>query len=139
MRLTCMSEIDVSPILEADIAHMSASRFELGDDAGKVTWANCMAFAEEHPLTTDANRQDIRDHFAEYGAWDEQEIEAWTDVELSALVWQEAAASAREFFEHCEGNLRTYNRLSSEGKISARLYITRARQGKRKAWFYVGM
>lgn len=134
-----MSELDVSAILEAEVEYMSASRAELGDQAGRLTWQNCKNFAESHPLVTDENRQEIRDHFREYGAWDAEEIAAWDDTELAALVWQEAAASAREFFEACEGNLRKYHKAANAGRISARLTISRIRKGKRKAWFYLGI
>lgn len=116
-----MTDIDVTPILTADCQGMSASRFELGPDAGRITWAACMAFAAEHPIVTDANREGIRSHFREYGAWDREEIESWNDMNLAAMVWQEAAADARHYFEEYDGNAERYAEDCSEGRISGRL------------------
>lgn len=90
-----MTDIDVTAILDEDCSVLSASQSELGRDAGQITWRNCLELAERHPLATNANRAAIRSHFREYGAWEREEIEAWTDSELSALVWQEAANAVR--------------------------------------------
>lgn len=106
-------ELDVSPLLDEDCGLLSGSQWELGPDAGKITWANCIKLADRFPLVTDANRQDIRDHFRGYGAWDADEIEAWDDTELSAMVWQEGAAAYRELDEHGADEGRVY--LSDDG------------------------
>ncbi len=131
-----MCEIDVTPILGADIEYMSASQFELGPDAGRITWENCLAFARDHIIVTDENRDDVRDYFAAYGAWERDEIEAWDDVELSALVWQEAAADMRHFAEKCDGDVARYQADCEQGRISGsgRLYVTES-----NATFYVGV
>lgn len=118
-----MTMIDVSEIWNQECALMSGSVSELGDRAGEITWSNCLKVAERHPLVTDANRQDIRDHFAEYGAWEEEEINAWSDVELSAMVWQEAAADMRHFEDHCDSNLEAYERDCEAGRVSGRLML----------------
>lgn len=128
-----MCEIDVTPILSEDCSVLSASQAELGPDAGKITWRNCLALAERLPLITDANRDDARDHFADYGAWTREEIDAWTDAELSALVWQEAAADTRHFEEDCEGDLARYEADCERGTISGRLML-----GPNTATIYLG-
>lgn len=128
-------EIDVTPLFDEDCFYLSGSCAEHGDNAGQITWRNCLALAERLPLVTDANRDDIRDHFAEYGAWDREEIAAWTDTELSAMVWQEAAACMREFEEYCRGDLAEYERQCELGSISGRLSIE---SEPRRALFYVG-
>jgi hypothetical protein len=130
-----MCEIDVTPILSEDCSVLSASQAELGENAGKITWRNCLALAERLPLVTDANRDDIRDHFASYGAWEHEEIDAWTDVELSAMVWQEAASCVREFYEYCRGDLEVYQQKCEAGKISGRLSLN-SETGP--AYFYCG-
>jgi hypothetical protein len=117
-------EIDVSLILSHDCSLLSASQAELGPSAGQFTWRNCLKMAERHNLVTDANRDDIRDHFKAYGAWDREEIEAWTDTELSAMVWQEAAAAVREFEDHCGGDYDKYEEACERGTISGRLWLT---------------
>ena len=134
-----MTELDVSAIQDADVEYMSASECELGPDAGRITWDNSLRFAEAHPLATEENAEDIRSHFYEYGAWDRAEIDAWSDTELSAMVWQEAAADYRCFLEHCEGSLRKYRRECEVGSIAGRLFISVKRNGKRTISIYLGM
>jgi hypothetical protein len=128
-------DIDVTPILDEDCGLLSASRAELGENAGQITWRNCIALAERLPLVTDENRDDIRDHFADYGAWEREEIDARTDTELSAMVWQEAAACVREFEDYCGADRKVYQRKCEEGTCSGRLSIE---DEPRRAWFYVG-
>ncbi len=114
-------EIDVSALLDEDCGLLSGSQFELGPDAGRITWANCMRMAERLPLVTDANRDDIKDHFRAYGAWDDDEIAAWDDQELCAMTWQEGAAGYRQLDEYGADDGRVY--LSDDGS---------------KLWLYVG-
>lgn len=128
-----MCEIDVSQIWDEDCSVLSASRSELGDDAGKITWRNCLALAERLPLINDQNRDDARDHFKDYGAWDQEEIDAWTDTELSAMIWQEAAASMREFEDYCESDFAKYETECERGSISGRLSL-----GEGTATIYLG-
>ena len=120
-----MTEIDVSLLEGEDCGLLSGSQFELGDDAGKITWRNCLALAADHPLVTDANRQDIRDHFADYGAWHDDDVEGWDDTELSAMVWQEGAAAVRELDEH--------------GVEDGRVNATVGEDGTRKLYLYLGV
>lgn len=128
-----MCEIDVSPIWDEDCALLSGSRFELGDNAGQITWRNCLALAERLPLITDENRDDVRDHFRDYGAWDDEEIAAWLDTDLSAMVWQEAASCMREFREYCKEDYDRYEKACEAGQVSGRLSLEPG-----KAWYYVG-
>ena len=117
-----MTEIDVSLLDGEDCGLLSGSQFELGDDAGKITWRNCLALAASHPLVTDENRQDIRDHFA-YGAWEPEEIDAWDDTELSARVWQEGAAAVRDLDEHGVEDGRVYAMVGEDGTRKLYLYL----------------
>ena len=129
-------EINVTQILSEDCALLSASQAELGSCAGKITWRNSLALAELHPLISDANRDEVRDHFRAYGAWDADEINAWTDQELSAMVWQEVAAGVREFTDHCDSDLDTYRAECERGSISGRVYFS---DDGAKAWIYLGV
>lgn len=130
-----MAEIDVTPILTAKVYYMSASQAALGVQAGRITWSNCLLFAREHRIITDENRDDVRAHFQAYGAWDEDEVIAWTDEELGALVWQEAAADTREFQELCDRDVDAYRALCEKGVVSGRLFVGDDGQ---TATFYVG-
>lgn len=110
-----MPEIDVTRLEDEDCGLLSGSQFELGPDAGKITWANCLRLADEVSLVTDENRDDIREHFASYGAWDRDEIAAWDDRELSAMVWQEGASALRELDEHDVEDGRIHR--ATDGKL----------------------
>jgi len=93
---------------------LSGSRMEHGDNAGSITWNNCLELADED---TELNRailkhaQDVRDHFADYGAWDDDEINEWDDQELIAITLQEIASAYRELesnefdYENSSGRL----------------------------------
>jgi hypothetical protein len=125
-----MCEIDVSGIIDEDCQSLSASQAELGPNAARITWTNCLALAERAPLVNDENRDQAKDHFAAYGAWEQEEINAWTDKELSAMIWQEAAASYREFEYYCEGDLARYH------EVSGRLFFS---DDGSKVYLYLGV
>jgi hypothetical protein len=73
-------------------------------------------------------RDAARAHFAEYGAWSEEEIAAWSEEELQAITCQEVAAQIREM-EVAE-NYEDYQRLCEEGTCSGRLY-----KGDNDRWY----
>lgn len=75
----------------------SASRAELGDSAGADTWrAACDDAPDYNMLDTDEKRQAFRDHIDGYGAWSDNEITAFSDLELNALLMQFIAGYIRE-------------------------------------------
>ncbi len=76
----------------------SASCAEIGDDAGKRTWNNAVIASHNHAdlLDTDDKKDTFRAYVKTFGAWDENEIAAWTDNELTALLIQLISASMRE-------------------------------------------
>ena len=75
----------------------SASVAEIGNDAGPATWA---AACEDSPanmlLDDDAKRDAFKAHIAGFGAWTDEEIAAWTEVELNALFMQLISGDMRE-------------------------------------------
>jgi hypothetical protein len=96
-----MLELDVTHMVEdADnMPNLSGSIAELGQDAGKITWNNSMAYAASNAhtlLKTDDDRDQARDYFAGFGAWSKEEIAAWSDAELEALTVQYIAGGIRE-------------------------------------------
>jgi hypothetical protein len=129
-------EINVSQLFSEDCGLLSASQFELGPDAGAITWRNALELAESFPLINDENRDAVRSHFRAYGAWDRAEIEAWTDRELTAMVWQEGAACMREYEDHCSGNLEKYREGCEAGTLSGRMHIS---DDASEAWLYLGI
>lgn len=128
-------EIDVTHMVaDADnMVSLSGSRMEHGQDAGRITWDNSKAYGADHPLlTTDEMRDAARAHFREYGAWDAEEIAAWSEDELQAITCQDVAAAVREM-EIAE-DADDYARLCEEGTLSGRLY-----RGDAGRWyFYLG-
>lgn len=123
-------EINVTTIVndalnfDIDSMQFSASAMELGQDAGKITWNNCMEYVEslEGPdrlVVLPSELQEARDHFEEYGAWSEEEILAWTDQELNAMLFQEVMAGVREieYYDTWEEWLQAWE----DGQCSGRL------------------
>lgn len=115
-------EFDVSFLLDEDCSLLSGSVAELGQDAGRITWQNCLELAISHPLATEDNREELESYFREYGAWTAEEIAAWSLQELSALCIQEAASNFREYENHCEADWDVYREKSESGSISGQLW-----------------
>lgn len=80
--------IDITDFVRnVEACDLSASKMELGNDAGKITWNNAKAEAALHPLfSTDAEIEACRAWAEEFGAWDRDEIAAWSSDECNALV-----------------------------------------------------
>jgi hypothetical protein len=75
----------------------SASVAEIGNDAGPATWAAaCDDSADNMLLDDDAKRDAFKNHIAGFGAWSEEEIAAWSEIELNALFMQMIAGDMRE-------------------------------------------
>ena len=78
----------------------SASVAEIGANAGRDTWQAAKDDAGDwNMLDTDEKRQAFRDWVKPFGAWDDDEIVAWSDVELNALFVQWVAGDIRECLE----------------------------------------
>lgn len=90
-----MLEIDVTFLLDEECGQLSGSISELGENAGPMTWKNCLALADKISATAE-EIQAIKDYFGEFGAWNKEERAAWTDDETKALVIQMAAGDLRE-------------------------------------------
>lgn len=130
-----MCEIDITHMVEdADrMPMLSGSVAELGTNAGRVTWNNSVAYGSERPLLTDEDEKDAaRDHFAGYGAWSREEIDAWSDEELQGITCQDVAAAIREM--ECCDTYEEYAEGVEQGRFSGRLY-----RGVNGRWyFYLG-
>lgn len=128
-------EIDVTHMVEDQdsMPTLSGSQAELGQDAGRITWGNSVAYGKDKPLlTSDDARNAARAHFREYGAWSEAEIAAWSDDELQGIMCQDVAAAIREM--DVAEDYEDYQRLCEDGTCSSRLY-----RGDDGRWyFYLG-
>lgn len=115
-----MPEYDVSHLEMEDCGMMSGSIAELGEGAGRITWNNSVQMGKAHPLVTEEDADEIRDYYREFGAWDDEEIDAWTLEDLNGMVTQEAAAAFREYerFDSYE----EYQTAAEAGQVSGNLY-----------------
>jgi hypothetical protein len=119
----------------------SASRAEIGNDAGPSTWRAAVDDSESFMLLDDdAKRDAFRDHVRGFGAWSEEELAAWSDRELNALLLQMIAGDMREpvGFElgadTTEEEWQDYERQCEAGQCSSR--ISRAEDGD--VYYYIG-
>ena len=73
----------------------SGSVAELGKNAGKITWQNSLD-CPATLITNEEEAQALKGHLRGFGAWEDEEIEAWTMKELNALMVQLVAGDLRE-------------------------------------------
>lgn len=91
--------------MELNISHLaqdvealidySASRAE--GYTGEETWNNAMGhFDDNEPLVSSKEDvQEVKDFFAEFGAWSKEEIATWSTQEVNALLLQFIAGDLR--------------------------------------------
>lgn len=91
------TEINVTRFYrEAAPMDYSASRAEIGQDAGPTTWRAAIDDAPDYNmLDTDDKRDAFRAHVKGFGAWTDEEIAAWSTTELNALFIQFVAGDMR--------------------------------------------
>lgn len=142
-----LPELDVTALVNRsdEMIYYSASRAELGDDAGAVTWQNSLDnVASDNPDGDGAlisHPQDIsaaRDYFADFGAWEREEIDGWSKQEVNALLLQDIAGAIREYFRALDdagGDENSAEFQQWQANCGGRLY--RCDDGQ--WWFYVGM
>lgn len=108
---------------EARPSCYSASAVEIGNDAGRITWENAVDAAEEYNLLDDdAKRNAFRKFAADFGAWSEEEIAAWTDAELNALLIQFISGDMREGGFDSGATWEEYEEAAQAGRVSSRLF-----------------
>lgn len=102
----------------------SASRIELGDDAGPRTWAAANEDANEFELlTTPDELQAMRDFVRSAGAWDDAEIAAFSDTELRALFLQWIAGDMRECgLDASDADWAAYEVNAQAGQCPSNIY-----------------
>lgn len=90
--------VDITSLLaDFDPKYYAASAAELGADAGRITWGNAVDRAESVDLLDTAEKVDaFRSFVLGFGAWTEEEVDAWTSIERNALLIQFIAGDLRE-------------------------------------------
>jgi len=79
--------------------HWTHERYlaERGKNAGAETWRNAKDEGASSPLlTTPEQIEALRAYVKDFGAWSDEEIAAWSDVECNALFIQLIAGDMRE-------------------------------------------
>lgn len=133
-------EIDITEFFNnADPAQFSASEFELGRDAGKITWNAALACVDhqteacEELLTTEAQVQAVRQYHIACGA-ERHEVVRLTPREVNALFLQIVSAEMREGDLHNRPvDWDEYRRSSEAGRVSGNIY-----SDGEKVWIYIG-
>ena len=139
-------EIDITDFFnEADPAEYSASRAELGVNAGKITWAAAKERAAVPPqlLDTEDKLDALRDHVKGFGAWSREEIAAWDAVECNALFIQMVSGDMREGDLHSEmtaTDWKRYQKRSERGEVAGRIFRgdIPGNEGFGRVYYYLG-
>lgn len=112
---------------ESEPMKYSASVFEYGDNAGKITWGNANNAAKEwHMIDTDEKREALREHVKGFDAWSDYEIASWSDTELNALFIQLVSGDMREagldddHFDDIDWS--AYEKGARAGRYAGRIY-----------------
>jgi len=126
-----MPEINITRLItDASPFDFSHSIAEGGKNAGPETWAAAKAEAQERPLLAPEEREAVRGFFAGFGAWEAEEIAAWSDDELDALVLQYASGDLREVQDLCPGDgladvdWAEAEELAHAGTIGGNLFVS---------------
>ena len=126
------TEIDVSPLLASpgfdpwDCSNFVAN---LGQDAVGLTWRASQRHASALVLT-EGQKEAFRDFVrSSGGGWDDEEIDAWPDAELTTLCVQWIAGDIRDGFgdgvsnDPAEWDWADYNQRAERGSVSSNLYL----------------
>lgn len=90
-------EIDITDfVLDANTHDMSASRAEMGLCAARITWGNALTAAKSTTFVTDETRGVFEDWAGDFGAWEDDEIKAWSLDECNALLIQYISGDLNE-------------------------------------------
>ncbi len=136
-------EIDITHFIKtADPCEFSASRAELGDNAGKITWDNARREGAESPLLPEDATDAFNAWVREFGAWEKEEIESWDAIERNALLIQLISGDLRQLESLCYSDDGEYGidwgkaeELANEGTIAGNIYCG----GDGRVYFYMGI
>lgn len=125
-------EINITAVFYSYRPHLySASKAELGPDAGVITWANAMRDAEVfNLLNTEEKLEAFRAWLKSCGPWTAKETADFTVQELNALFLQFVAGDIREsgLLDTFEPDWDQYCEDASEGRVSGLLFVADDRQ-----------
>jgi hypothetical protein len=120
-----MCEVNVSCLLdEVDPFDLSHSAAEAGSPN---KWSDALEIAEGRTLPG-LDVDNAKEYFAGFGAWSRDEIAAWSEQEVVALVLQFAAGDLREAQSCCPGDgigdidWDDFRDQAEAGRIGGRIY-----------------
>lgn len=87
-------EIDITQMFAEETWGFSGSVVTHGPNVGPTTFS--AAKSEADRLFPNVGKEVLVDHFVEYGAWTEEELEAMTLTELRAMLVQDVTNEMRE-------------------------------------------
>lgn len=97
--------------------------------AGPDTWRAACDDSHDYMMLDTADKlQAMREHVAGFGAWTDEEIASWTDVELNALLIQMIAGDIRESCLADGGSWAMYYEEAEQGIVSGNLFSDDAGQ-----------
>lgn len=141
-------EIDITAFFVEDAAprDYSASAAELGQDAGAITWRHALEDSEEDGelffLKDEESRAAFRDYVRGFGAWEDEEINAWDNRELNALFLQMVAGDIREADELFGNEAAPYGidwpAYESADCTAGRLFLADVGEAAGRVFFYIG-
>lgn len=114
----------------------ASSCAELGQEAGRLTWGYAMEDAPDYALLTDDDAVgEFKRYFADFGAWDDEEIAAMDKRHCTALLMQLISGEIREGgLDPAAPDWAAYGAGSEEGVYSGSLFA--ADDGQ--IYFYIG-
>src|SRR5580700_2584442 len=136
-------EIDITNFIRnAETHNFSAICAELGNDVGKITWDNAVREAASTQLISAEHRAAFESWAREFGAWDRDEIAAWSLDECNALLIQYISGDLNELESLCYSDDDDFGidwseaeKLSERGTISGHIY----KGDNGHVYFYMGM
>ncbi len=120
-------KIDVTRFVRnEDPYKFSASIMEMGANAGRLTWNNAKREGEQAPLLTTEDQLDaLRSHVRGFGAWDEDEIAAWSDAECNALFVQLISGDMRQMgLDDCDVDEFDWQAYEARSDGGGSLYLS---------------
>jgi hypothetical protein len=133
-------EINITKfVTDCDAYDYSASIAEHGDNAASQAWNAALRQGKDTPLlVTDEQLDALREHVKGFGAWDREEIDAWSADECNAMFIQLISGDIREagldgdFLDEFDWN--AYEERQAAGIVSSNLY----RGTNDEIYYYLG-
>lgn len=128
--------IDITDFVNAACPQdYSASRLDFGQYAGWITWNHAIEDSPDYfMLDDDDKREAFRDFVRSAGAWSDEEIRTWSDIELNALLIQWVSGDLREIDYSGDWTDDDWRDYESDDSICHRIW----RGDDGRIYFYIG-